>query len=70
MAGKCIFIFVLLLWFILSKQATIFGHDALKSIYSVSYIAQFILSGDLCSLAFILMIRRGKKIDLQKPEGN
>ena len=52
-AGKCFYIFVLLLWFILSKQVTIFDHKD-----SISYIAQLIFSGDLCSLAVILIIRR------------
>ena len=50
-AGKCIGIFILLLWSIISKQVTI--------IYNFG----FILSGDIFTLAIILLINK----DSRKP---
>jgi len=46
-AGKCIGIFIFLLWFIISKQVTIMG--------------SFILSGDLFALAAVLLIIRDNR---------
>jgi len=52
LAGKCIYIFALIVWFILSKQAKMFTSND-----SVANLAQFILSGDLFTLAAVLVIK-------------
>ena len=65
-AGKCVYIFLLLIWFILSKQVTIFaGND------SIAGIAQFFLSGDFFSVAAALIIKKDiqESMELTEAEG-
>ena len=52
-AGKCVYIFILLIWFILSKQVTMFAGGG-----NLAGFAQFILSGDFFALAVAFLIKK------------
>jgi len=59
-AGKCIGIFLMLVWFIVSRQVTMMG-----KLFGVAIYAELILLfGDLLSLGAVLLINR----DIKKPE--
>jgi len=62
-AGKCIGIFLLLGWFIVSRQATMLG----KTLAAPIYAELALLGGDFISLGFVLLINRNvKKMDIME----
>jgi len=67
LAGKCIGLFLLLGWFIVSRQVTM-----IEKIHAlVIYAEVLLLSGDLLSLSAVLLINRNiKKMDVDVMEEN
>jgi hypothetical protein len=59
-AGKCIGIFLLLVWFIVSRQVTMIGGKFGFAVYA----ELLLLCGDLLSLGAVLLISR----DVKNPE--
>ncbi|MCL2759197.1 MAG: hypothetical protein FWD22_03205 [Treponema sp.] len=62
-AGKCVGIFILMGWFIVSRQVTMIG-----SLFNAAmYIEMILLSGDLFALAAVLLIMNDLKISTEIP---
>jgi len=59
-AGKCVYIFILVIWFILSKQVTMLAGSG-----NFQNLAQIIISADLFSLAAVLLIKK-ELMDLEE----
>jgi len=63
-AGKCIGIFLLLVWFIIFRQVTMIG----KIFGSAIYAEVLVLCGDLLSLGAVLQIRNAIKNEMEEKE--
>ncbi|MDR2952361.1 MAG: hypothetical protein LBU82_03870 [Treponema sp.] len=63
LAGKCVSIAALLVWFIVSRQVTMFEGLSISS--GVVLIELVLLSGDLLSIAAVLLIARNALIEAE-----
>jgi hypothetical protein len=65
LAGKCVSIAALLVWFIVSRQVTMFEGLSISS--GIVLVELALLSGDLLSIAAVLLIARGAQIEAETP---